>query len=398
MMQNAYAALYSSDSNQYWSQPRYECSSGDCTWPAVASIGMCASCEDVSALVSKSCNTTEGICTLSLPESEDGKRPGLSLGYKYRKPGDQQLGTYIAMTSSGIAQVDTAPNSIASIYLNIDPNPPSSVSWWTEDPSYTASLCTLTPCIQSIQSQYRQSTQSTTGASPYTEQVLKTWRCEDLDTTQCADPSFVTNLTAPIAPQYGLDGQTFGINSTTTQGLVKTLARDFEGYIEQLSSQSISYKSASFSSGAARDTLAQIWTANLTGCAYPDNRVSCAVDLVAKALSKTMRDEPFYLTGDRGVRGVAMKEVIHVHVTWYWAVLPVLVWVLALCVFLGIVVGERGERCGWRNSVLPVIFMRVEGEDKDGSGGVRSGELERRARGIEGRVDVRGGEVAFVRG
>lgn len=58
----------------------------------------------------------------------------------------------------------------------------------------------------------------------------------------------------------------------------------------------------------------------------------------------------FYRTGDKGVRGVATKEGIHVRVMWYWAVLPVLVWVLALCVFLGMVVRERGERCGWWNS------------------------------------------------
>lgn len=78
---------------------------------------------------------------LSLQESKDGKRSGLSLTYIYKEPGGSQLGTYTAMTSSGTDLYDLTPNSIASIYLNMDPNPTSLRPQWTKEPSYTASLC-----------------------------------------------------------------------------------------------------------------------------------------------------------------------------------------------------------------------------------------------------------------
>lgn len=41
--------------------------------------------------------------------------------------------------------------------------------------------------------------------------------------------------------------------------------------------------------------------------------------------------------------------------------------------------------------MLPVVYMRIEAEENmGGKKGVRSGELERRARGFKGRVHVRG--------
>jgi len=55
--------------------------------------------------------------------------------------------------------------------------------------------------------------------------------------------------------------------------------------------------------------------------------------------------------------------------TGYWGVQPVVVWVLALCVLLRVVAGgERGEQCGWRNSLLPVVFIIIGAEGMDEGG------------------------------
>jgi hypothetical protein len=127
---NIFNALYSYGPQQTWAEPYHLYSTGDCTWPPIASIGICTSCDDTTALVQKSCRsdstTSDSVnCTLSLSVNYTEIRILLpSLSYVYEKGRDAAYGKD-----------------------------------YVSEPTLKASLCTISPYIQSIQFTYKQSDQ-----------------------------------------------------------------------------------------------------------------------------------------------------------------------------------------------------------------------------------------------
>jgi hypothetical protein len=123
-----------------------------------------------------------------------------------------------------------------------------------------------------------------------------------------------------------------------------------------------------------------LWNSKFIGCAdaYKDNRVSCGLDLVAKAMFKTFHNAAYSANGAYP-NGDAFAPVIHVNVTWYWIALPVLLWAFAFATFLGTVwkASKSGMKV-WRNSLLLLVLMSIEGERKESA--------RRRIRPLRGRV------------
>ena len=301
------------------------------------------------------------------------------------------MGNFFKMVCSA-GGVGNFPSEIVSIYLDMDTKLAAEPGLWKEEPKFVSSHCTIAPCIQVIKSEYKQAERT---ASPYREEVLKSWTSTDLNPSA---PSQVHTfiLDAPVAPEYGLYGQTFSVDFNTMLGIYNFMVKNFNGYYDKPSTQMNSFLTEYGAS--AEDTVSAIWNGNFSGCAYPENRVSCAADLIAKALSKTFRDEPYVVNGTRGSAGVAFSPVIHVRVTWYWITLPVLIWALACVTFVGTVWKSSAQVHVWRNSPLPIVFMKVESDDtEDVQAGADRKTLERRAKKVKGRVEVSGGQVAFVR-
>lgn len=135
------------------------------------------------------------------------------------------------------------------------------------------------------------------------------------------------------------------------------------------------------------DALLSLWTGNFTNCAYPNNRISCALDLVSKAMSKTFRDWPYTVNGTQGMLGEAYSPVIHIRVSWVWIALLACTWLLAFVTFASTVwqSGTLGVHV-WRNSTLPMVLMKLDGEvEVGGDGGVEIKSLQRRARAMGGK-------------
>jgi hypothetical protein len=148
------------------------------------------------------------------------------------------------------------------------------------------------------------------------------------------------------------------------------------------------------------DVLFALWNCNYTGCAnaYEDNRVSCGLDLVVKAMSKTFRDAAHSVHGAYP-NGDAFATVLHVIVMWYWIALPVLLWVFAFAVFLGTVwkASKPGAKV-WRNSLLLLVFMKVEGERKELDASIEVKSLKKRPKALRGVVRTKDGEEKFMSG
>ncbi|KAF2828743.1 hypothetical protein CC86DRAFT_465487 [Ophiobolus disseminans] len=392
-----FSALYSYDARRAWSEPYHVCGTGDCTWPPIASIGICTSCWDTTASVKKDCVPPRSPseynlnCSLSLSSSGSSGDltylPEVSLSYRSGE-GITPNGKFFAISSTG-GKADTRPRKVASIYVDLNQQDLSNgKKGHDSEPAFKSSRCTISPCIQSIQSTYKQTDQT-----PYQEKLLKSWTAEDLT----PKPLLSSVLPAPTAPEYGLFGnQTYSIEALTHSGLFNFLGDTLNGYYERSGGDYYKYPW----SDNDNDAVFALWHGNYTGCAeaYKDNRVSCGLDFAAKAMSKTFRDAAYIANGTYG-NGDAFASVIHVNVTWYWMTLPVLMWIFAFTTFLGMVwkASEPGSKT-WRNSVLPMVFMSVEegGEDRvvrDAS--VEQGALKRRAEALRGVMDVSERGVRF---
>ncbi|ORY10632.1 hypothetical protein BCR34DRAFT_485302 [Clohesyomyces aquaticus] len=353
-----YTAFYSADTQKIWAQPHHVCNTGNCTWNPIPSVAICAVCEDTTSQVAK--------------------------------PAHQAHGRYFTMSSTG-GKADTLPRQISSIYLKIDAKAAAKFLEWDEEPEFTSSNCTLKPCVQSVKSEFLQNRPD--ASPPYRETLVKTWLSPGsklVDSTSYA-------MSFPDDPEHGLQSnEIFGFNGSSASGLFNTISDTFDGYYEMggIASQVFSRAGGL----PASDAVSAIWNGNFTGCEHPENRVSCAVELVTKAMSKTIRDTPFNANGTLGTAGKAYSPVLHVHVTWYWISLPVFVWGMALVTFLATVWKSSAPGINvWRNSVLPLVFMKVMSEEERiGANGAAMRELEKRAGGLKGVVSVAGKEVRFV--
>lgn len=96
-------------------------------------------------------------------------------------------------------------------------------------------------------------------------------------------------------------------------GLFNLISDNFVGYYE---SQGGTGNNFMDDSGArAPDAVSAIRNGNYSGCEHETNRVACALELTAKAMSKTIRDRPYLVNGTQGTAGEAFSPVIHVRVT-----------------------------------------------------------------------------------
>jgi hypothetical protein len=145
-------ALYSYGSQQTWAEPYHTCRTGECTWPPVASIGMCTSCSDTTALVQKVyrfCSTTSGEvnCTLSLTVNETLTRIfSSSLSYIYEKGGIPLGRVFTILSTWGKTEIGL--RHVAFIYVDINQQDAADGKEYVSEPTFKSSLCIITLCIQ----------------------------------------------------------------------------------------------------------------------------------------------------------------------------------------------------------------------------------------------------------
>lgn len=96
-------------------------------------------------------------------------------------------------------------------------------------------------------------------------------------------------------------------------------------------------------------------------------RFQCAIENMASAMSVRIRDgiSKMMVAGDEAsanrnvvATGSTMVSQTYIAVTWYWLLLPILIWVLAVIMFVGTVWKTRqaGVRT-WRTSTLAPLFL-----------------------------------------
>ncbi len=105
-----------------------------------------------------------------------------------------------------------------------------------------------------------------------------------------------------------------------------------------------------------------IYGANYSSSATPENGNICAMENVATAMTVAVRNSQWGNSSMQMAPGQVYVPVTHMHVTWYWMVLPVLIWVLALVMLIGtVVMTRRAGLWAWGLSPLALIFLGFDG-------------------------------------
>lgn len=109
------------------------------------------------------------------------------------------------------------------------------------------------------------------------------------------------------------------------------------------------------------DTWQSIFYGDFSGCGPDDDHLMCAVNNVAKAMTKTLRDSTYIAYGLEGANatlGKTLSTVSYVCIDWQWASLPFCVWILAAALWCVTALKARRAKVPvWANNVLPLLFL-----------------------------------------
>ena len=152
--------------------------------------------------------------------------------------------------------------------------------------------------------------------------------------------------------------------------------------------------------GAANDIIQATFLGNFTGCGIDgssNDHLTCAMNNIAKALTKSFRDNAYIAHGAANsnmTRGDAMIVVTYVRIQWVWLALPVTVLVISLiCLASTISTTHRSALPIWGDNILPLLFLLPGSVERDQDGGVRGitnvAYLEK-TQGIKARLEVHG--------
>lgn len=371
---NVYNAILNPKASQFWAQPQYVCNTGNCTWGPVASIGICPFCSDISTDLSMSCKALPNMgiyrnCTVSLTNGfatwfvDEGAQ-----GYPMIMDNSYQNDN----VSPLVYKNHTLPliQSIKAFYN--DTNQYDSPQL-TNETQFIATECSLEPCVRSVQ--------ASVVKNIYNESTPIYWLEHDKSDT------FNKTLNPAWGSDYGVQqGQSFRIDWNAFDALDFHISTLFSGKVH-IASDDL------FLEALRPDILQAIYYGDFADCDNPLDKVGCAVNNVAKAMSKSFWDTPYMNHGMEGAQmaiGETFVSVTFVRINWGWLALPVAIWVLSVATLLGTVwKTRRAQVHTWRNSPLPLVFLDCHEDDEDaGSHDISYTGLSTRAKKLHVKLHV----------
>lgn len=363
MRANVYNSIYNPASASTWGDPLFACGTGNCTWEASVNLEARAICQDLSANLSVTCvdlfdSNGEPFCqncTIGIPG-------GLNTSY-LQYIGGGMYGGYPMRLGPVDNGTSTNGRPTLRVYqwisaLGLDPDLGGQMLANVSDPTkWIASECSLELCVRA--------SRASVNSTVFSEETLRYYRA--IGTSEhISDPVVYSgvNMTPFWLSEYGrTSSETFGIQYEPMTGLWSFL-EGINGMIYAISDALLFYGN--------EDIMQALLVQNFTMCETPEDKLSCAVANMAKAMSKTFRDASYVaaqqsdsnasLTDNASIEGVFLGQAFgsanFVSVHWYWISLPVLVWVLAASTWISTAVVTRWAGVPWwNNNPLPLLFL-----------------------------------------
>lgn len=168
-----------------------------------------------------------------------------------------------------------------------------------------------------------------------------------------------------IRPQWGPemgveDGQAFGVDSIAAESMSTFISALFTAQMKT-NLRGYFFNSQKQISYAGSDVMQTIALYDFPGCDFQSaEKLRCAMDNVAEAISKSFRDAAFSNKGqgNSSVIGKAMTSMTYIEIRWQWIVLPLLVWLLGLTTLVGTIwKTNKSKSPTWKNNLLPLLFI-----------------------------------------
>jgi hypothetical protein len=374
---NVYSALFNLDPSQPWAMPQYTCPTGNCTWDALASLEISASCSNVTSELKTTCFETKDWWNntwVSIPNCTVSLNSGVALWYLPSGGNAQPVVMETLVASSNTTHKTSEFPVIQYIMANGSNLKPEAGAIHMEidnNTQFIATECVLQPLVRSFK--------ALVNMGVYQERQLAEWA----DVNSTSDDIYQFSLN----PSWN---ETFGTKKDETFGMTFEAKKALSGFVDDLFSGYAVAHGDSFvfrrnfgveGIYATSDALQAIFYNNLTNSNCPVNdQLTCAMQNVASAISKTIRDtaftgnvsyEPPSVWGEKQIEfakktttGRTMVTVTYISIHWMWLALPVAVWFLgSLSCICSAWSTHRVHIQTWMNSVLP-LATRPYGKKK----------------------------------
>ncbi|KAL8830742.1 MAG: hypothetical protein Q9191_001272 [Dirinaria sp. TL-2023a] len=278
------------------------CKTGNCSWPQFSSLAICNKCEDITALIEKSCDDT-GCYMLSLPNG-----PSLS-----------GLGGQI---NSSVTNVSSSLNAIQASVFRFS----TLISRKVNDTKDALALeCAMWYCVQTYATYVRDSV--------LREEVLSSWR----------------NDSATLAQHSDL---VYNVSTSTSSAIAnKTVFK-----VAYLAAEALNtFMSVTFTGSGGINNSGSAFTSDVQQALYNTKNVSARVNNLAISMTNNIRQQNDSMA--TSAHGITWKSESYVHVRWAWFTYPVAVVGLAL-LFLTSSIVESAYRdvLIWKASNLALLF------------------------------------------
>jgi hypothetical protein len=359
--------MFNGDASQTWATPQYTCSSGNCTFEPITTIAAQARCHNLTDLLQTGCDDTNN-CTVSIGPIDDW---GLSMSYR---PGHG--GQLITIGTTGNLSAPHAANSnpwnrlpiIQYIMVQDFDQAIEGYEYYDTrlDTPFLAAECEVNIVVQAIQDSITNAEHSVDeiGFWRYGEPVTTTtsnttlaawWR----DLTGKWDSSSKEDLSMSQGKLVLPPGYKFG--NSASVALSKFMQSIFDGTFSAGSDVARWATSVAVGEYAATDIIQSFFYGKFSGCAEFDDHLSCGVKNMAKAMTKTFRDNAYVAHGLSSAN-VAYGETqvvrSYVHINWFWFSLSLSVWTMAAVLWISTVVHTRRMKVSaWANNILPLLFL-----------------------------------------
>lgn len=208
--------------------------------------------------------------------------------------------------------------------------------------------------------------------SVYQETILAEWAVPN--TTLLGDfgdfqLAFTPNWTNGSGLGLTSLGEVFGLGHESWDSMGMFLEELFSGHVSA-GSDDFQFVPTGTYQYAGADTLEALFYNDFSSSCDIDDQLTCAMENMAVAISKTIRDTAFWggaqydlinTVNTNITTGHTITTASFVVVRWEWLILPLLVWILATVSWIGTAWKSGRNVPGWKNDILPLLFLYRSG-------------------------------------
>ncbi|OAL47212.1 hypothetical protein IQ07DRAFT_573045 [Pyrenochaeta sp. DS3sAY3a] len=331
----------------------FSCSTAECRWPNIYTLGVCGSCNNVTDLVSVNC-TSNFQCNYTLPS-------GLELAGQFGSAGAGARGPLLMATARAANSTYLESSNDTGFFVESGLVRFNQSNMARRFQSYEAFDCRLSWCAKGYSG-----VEVTRGEINIRE--TRTWPLRSSPTADVTGYVRLDRLEMSENTDFDGRNKSFVVNSIDNYLLAKFLVN-------------------SVLTATNEDPAGQ--------ALFMQPNISRTFANIADSMTNNIQQS----RNATRMSGISYREETYIKVTWPWLILPGVVVLMSIVLLIASIVLSRGEKQGlWKSSLLAPLFTQMRGWEQKGPRVGRWSEMAEQARDMKGVLRRDGhGELEFVR-